>query len=199
MLLRRPTSLLLLCSIIAGISACASIRPLDVGERPIALKDDEGILLVHIDTDWRLGSITAANVGVDKVATDVEPGEHIIFVIAKAGSYRWSRLTGLDSNEYVYFDLNDSRKVFGFTVEAGKLNYPGLLSIKSAGSRGQYLATIRSINRSVMLFNSLKKSHRPLLETFPIHYAGRGSDRVFDLIVNETRRRWISADEKAGK
>lgn len=181
------------------LAGCASVRPLDLSADPPTLEKKEGILAVHITTDVALESVDTS---AGTVARDVPPGDHVYFVAATAGSYRWTRfIRSAHFYRYLYrLDTRDER--LGFDVEAGSINYPGTLVVKRLPSRsadgfvirGNQWLGIRTANRSAQAFRALERQHPCWLDAFPLRYAGSSRDEFLARYLELRRRRSVTSD-----
>lgn len=170
-----------LCIAIVSISAaclsgCANLRPFDA-TLPTTLNDDEGILVIHVVSNVKIASIKATG-GV--LAEGVEPGDHVILLAAKEGSYRWDhvdrKVRGWDVRYHLWPDrLNRDEE---FTVKRGQLNYPGSLKLHARG-RWFYME-IRAYNQSAMMYRELTKRHPELMQTMTLRYAGTDRDEFLE-------------------
>ncbi len=103
------------------------------------LDDGEGWLAVLIDNDADLSSVRFDGPGLfgDGLVKDLGDGRNVRVLRAKAGKYRWSMLNR--PSQYInqagmYFNVPRNAQ-FEFTVEAGKLNYPGNFIVRTTGLR----------------------------------------------------------------
>ena len=74
--------LLLLCG-------CVSVEPLQ-GDTPPVLGTDEGILVLHIESEVQLDRIVF-DTSVPLVR-NLPPGEHLLLFVVTAGGHRWSEV-----------------------------------------------------------------------------------------------------------
>ena len=74
--------------------ACeTTVRPLAPRpEPPEALGEDQGLLFLHVKTEARIAELEISAVNAYRVAANLEPGEHFLFVPIEAGTYTWFRL-----------------------------------------------------------------------------------------------------------
>lgn len=195
----RPPVFFLLASVLVGVTlSCASSAPprtpINAGA-PLEMAAGEGILIVQIDTDLPLASVDLRS---GRVATNLPSGQHLWLVRAKAGSDEWARFkvdVGGGSTQSVSVGRADVRfdDEFEFDVEAGKVNYPGELIVRSAGWSGNtQRLRVRNRNHSAMAVRRLRKRHGAELDQLPLRYGGRSED---EFLSYYTRIR----DEVAGK
>lgn len=186
------------------LSACASTPPQAVTPGPfVPLADDEAFLVVHIDTAYGVEKIDAGRI---PIARDLQPGSYLWLVRVDAGRYRWSAVRlaaqsiGSDTLRLKATSETKERE-FEFTVEPGKLNYPGHLVIEPI-SEGDSIASgveIRNRNHSAMAVRALLASHPELLAAHPIHYAGTSEDGFLDFYTRERDRVRRSEPKRAAR
>lgn len=158
------------CTLLA--LGCSSYRTLDYDGGPVPLHGNEGILVLHLDTDVYIERLRVSGYAV---GGPFEPGVHTWLVAARIGTHRFSG-----------FELNDrgwgSRWVFPglrdeltFEVRPGRVSYPGLLEIRLGGR-----SSARIVNRSASVLPELAEKYGDLLARYPVRYTGRGKDRFFE-------------------
>ena len=185
-----------------ALAACASPRPIPVvlPDRPLSLAENEGLLIVQIDTNSNVQRISA---GARVISENLPKGQHIWIASLPAGRYAWSEVriefVGL-RNSYrpgQFKGLNEHE--FEFDVVAGQINYPGELVIRTdpdsyhfevyRGRSGYYWdISIRNRNHSAMAIRSLLKSHSTLLDGYAVRYAGSSGDGFLDYYTREKAR-----------
>lgn len=158
----------------------------------IELGENEGLLILHVDTDVELERVSLRS---DVVATDLPAGDHLWIVRMPAKRFSWqrisfgkeagrrrdvlvTRLEGVDDDE------------FEFDVLAGHINYPGTLIVRSTSVPGwqRGWVWIRNRNHSAMAIRALLKSHPRLLESMPIRYGGTSGDEFLQFYTEERNR-----------
>ncbi len=156
---------------------CAPLQPIDSG-RPVELSSEQGLLIVDIDTELpiRLLRMTSAS-----PLRDIEQGRHVWMVRLRAGDYRWRELridrSGIRGPPVRYEIPRDEE--YDFSVEAGKINYPGQLSIRRARVTYGYWGPdliIRNRNRLGMALRALRATHEQRLHEHPLTRSGRSED-----------------------
>ena len=180
----------LVCLLLIG---CANTRPLDPAAGPIDLAPNEGILVLHIRTQVRLAAIQVAGASPQEVANDLPAGEHLWFLAAAPGEYRWRRIERDFGRVLYYWHVPASYDEWSFTVEAGRINYPGVLEIE--GREGVPILEMRSFNRSAIAHAELMRRYPLLLERFPMRYAGSRRDDFLDHYLRAVR---AAAAEEVG-
>ena len=168
----------LISSCVAAWAGCASFRPVEPANGPVSLGRTEGLLVLHVDTDIPLGSIAISGA---TAARNLPVGVHTRLVAAPAGSYRWDHIVPLDRGRGLRFMLPTFDDDWLFHVDAGRINYPGLLVVRK-GPPG--LVVIRmgiyTTNRSGMMLRRFERAYPALLEQFPMKYTGRGRDEFLE-------------------
>lgn len=157
---------------IVALQGCVSARALDP-RTAFQLDENEGILVLHVDSQFRVKRL-ASTAGI--LAEGLDAGEHIRFFVAPSGRYSWTELRRTsDSGGYYRYRFRSDRNEF--TVEAGKINYPGLLKL-SRDQRRTWIY-VAFLNRSSAILTRLEQQHPELLDRYPIHYSGPGRDDFF--------------------
>jgi len=168
-----------------------------VGGRPLA--EDEGLLIIQIDTDIPLEAISFDR---GPVAENLPKGRHLWMVRARAGHYSWNRIQmGVETGKRRSLDLDDYRYLmrvedwvwddeYEFDVVAAEINYPGELIIRSDVILRSVGAgySVRNRNHSAMAIRELQKTHAATLRMYPLRYTGAGEDGFLDY-YSRTRER----------
>ena len=184
-----PLSVILLfpALVLVGVLGCATlIVPIDASG-PIELAPDEALLIIHIDTDVALKNLVLNN---HSVAQSLGKGRHVWMVRIREGSYRWQRVeVGSGRHLNLRFELEPDEEL-RFKVEAGKVNYPGELMIRSGTlSRwGDGALIVRNRNHSAMAVRELRGSYDSILRSFPLHYAGLSGDGFLEYYMRKRER-----------
>ncbi len=109
---------------------CAPLQPIDPGQ-PVELSSKQGLLIVDIDTELPIRLLLMDS---GYALRDIEQGRQVWMVRLRAGEYRWRELridrSGTRGSAVRYTIRRDEE--YDFSVEAGKINYPGQLSIRRA-------------------------------------------------------------------
>ena len=191
----RSVPLLFPMLILAGAIGCAArpVTPIDPSG-PIELAPNEALLILHIDTDIALRSLTLSN---RSVAHSLGKGRHVWMVRVPEGDYRWKSIEIRGRQRGSAQILLESDEELSFVVEAGKINYPGELAIRSSAlSRwGAGEVIVRNRNHSAMAVRELKGSYDALLSAFPLHYAGLSGDGFLEYY---SKKRGGPAAESSG-
>lgn len=171
-------SAVLVCHRLAAATAlcvalgCTTARPILPGADP-GLRDGEGLLVLDLVSDVRISSLACSGV---RAAHDLPPGEHLVLLAIKAGSYRWNRVAFGGPQVKLLLDFG-RKEPWSFRVEAGRISYPGQLVFRGAELLWTaHRMEARSINRSAMVFQRLRKLYPELLARYPIRYTGRRRD-----------------------
>lgn len=184
-------------------SSCAKAPLQAVTPGPFEpLAEGEGFLVVHVDTTYAIEKLDAGSIAI---ARDLQPGAYLWLVRAKEGRYRWSgvRLAAQTvGSSTIRLEAVSATKEeeFEFTVEPGRINYPGHLVIGSDAETSGIAAgiEIRHRNRSAMAVRKLLRSHPDLMAAFPIHYSGTSEDEFLDYYTRERDRLARAGAKEAG-
>lgn len=165
----RPLTFLSLAIVVcsAELLACAPMTPL-VPHEFEGLAPDEGIVLFFIESNRSLQEISIAH---RQKLRGIMMGSEVRVMVARAGSYRWDGAVEprpMGSARF-RFQWDDSAR---FEVEAGKVNYPGHLSLTFAGN----VLYVRVLNRSSEALDYLENSEPWLLDAFPVTFSGSSRD-----------------------
>ena len=190
-----------------ALAGCGSTRPIPVvfPGLPLSLAEDQGLLIVQIDTNSSIQRISA---GASVVSENLPKGRHIWIASLPSGRYAWSEVRiEFQGIRQIYRPgqfkrLNEHE--FEFDVVAGQINYPGELMIRTdpgsyhfdvyRGRAGYFWdISIRNRNHSAMAIRSLMKSHAMLLDEYPVRYAGSSGDGFLDFYGKEKARVRTSA------
>jgi len=190
---------LLLGVLLAG---CTTIRfqPVDP-TLPIALTENEGLLIVHIDTDREILRLGLSAARIDE---RIAKGRHIWITRAKAGSYSWQSVTLADkraSGERFRLDRKayPRPKELDFVVEPGVINYAGELIIRFVSQRGlRQWISVRHRNHAAMALRELPKSFAGILDAYPLRSAGTGDDAFLEFWSSERERIRREASDSDG-
>ncbi len=186
--LPRSVILLFPTLILVGIFGCAMplVVPIDASG-PIELAPNEALLIIHIDTDIALEKLVLNN---RPVAQSLGKGRHVWMVRVPEGSYRWKRIESGNPLRNRLKYMLESDEELGFEVEAGKINYPGELAIRSGTMSRWGVGTliVRNRNHSAMAVRELRGSYDSILRSFPLHYAGLSGDGFLEYYMRKRER-----------
>lgn len=169
------------------LAACASgIRPLD-SSAAATLAQDEGLLILHVDTDRPIDGVQLNGV---TIASGVPAGNRVWLVRADTGAHRWTalRLTGPDGRSRAHRLTPDDE--FRFDVEPGSVNYGGTLVVRSVGGP----LTARNRNRAAMAIRMLGVRDAALVASHPLRSGARSEDGFLDHYDRERERAQESRD-----
>ena len=154
-------------TLIACAVGCVSVRPL---EPDGVVRANEGLLVIQVWTEVPIRSISISGASLPlKLAR----GTHLLLVAVSAGWHHWSGLS-------VELSTSDSRQgetvrlsyretpEFRFRVEAGRVNYPGMLEVYDQW----WTAGLRSVDRAAMAIEEIRSRFPSLLDRYPLVYAG---------------------------
>lgn len=172
----RAWTWLLLAAALALPATAAAITRVDDGD-PVALRPDEGLLVLSIDTDINIDRVQFRDVARRFTSgTSINrprKGQTFRLFRVRAGEYQWSRATLLDLYSYRSWVDFTGNAEFRFKVEAGRINYPGdlILRTNEVGRVGTHLA-----NRSLPVLDWLRGAHPQAWASLPFAYAGEYPD-----------------------
>jgi hypothetical protein len=172
--------------ILVGALGCAVSRivPIDASG-PIELTPGEALLIIHIDTEVALESLVLNS---RPIAWSLGKGRHIWMIRVREGRYRWKRIEiRNDRPRRLKYQLERDEEL-GFEVKAGKINYPGELSIRP-GSPSRWSGEtliVRNRNHSAMAVRELRGAYDALLRSFPLHYAGASGDGFLEFYAEKS-------------
>jgi len=120
-------------------------------------------------------------------------------VRVREGRYRWKQVEigSQPRNRMKYLLESDDELIFD--VEAGKINYPGELVIRSGGLSRWAVGPLndRNRNHSAMAVRELRDSYGPLLRAFPLHYAGLSGDGFLEYYMKQRERPSVESNGAA--
>lgn len=153
--------------------ACAGPppRPVPFG-MPVELAEDEGLLVVQVDSEIAIESLWLDRV---RVSDGLPSGQHLWLIVLKAGDYRWKEIRfGADgrSNHRHVFDREDDYRM---DVVAGHINYPGELVVRTQGG-----IEVRNRNHAGMAVRRLQSLAPGLIRSIPLRHAGASGDTFLD-------------------
>ena len=143
-----------------GTAGCVSIRPVEPGTLP-RLGKDEGMLVVHVDTNTPIESL---DFGWQRVLLDVGRGEHIVLMVVERGSYRWTALR-MPNTSTSRLPGSDACR---FAVEPGRINFIGTLLVVRSGFRLEK----RCIDRTASGLRLLQEQYPGVVGLFAPTYSG---------------------------
>lgn len=154
-----------------------AMREITAGKAP-KLAADEGLVVFAVDTDTRVSNVQIgrADGGTAEVLNYFDVGRSMRLYAAKAGDYEWSKvvLTTVDSR-YV-FDI--AKPEFRFSVQAGKIVYPGELVMRPSSLMRSY---IQVHNRGLTAMDWLEATHPSVYASLEFQYAGYYPDSFPDV------------------
>lgn len=181
-------------AVIASAIGCASPhpRPIQPGE---VLRPDEGLLVLHLRTERPLRSLAISG---SSFPLEVGTGTHLLLIAVSAGSYRWSAL-GTPSNA----EDPESETVellfpygaeFRFRIEAGRINYAGMLEVGYV----DWGVGVRSVERTALALEEIRSRFPKLLEQYPIVYSGAVRDVFLErYLAAQSARKTAGVSETA--
>jgi len=150
------------------VLGCASARPI-TADGPIELKGNQGILVVHVDSDFPIRRLRF-DFQAD-AATDLAAGQYVALLVVPAGNYRWTTIEVPTDTGDTYYQFRMRRNAdWSFKVEAGRINYPGEIIVR--GSRRDLLRERRiyawTANRPALALDRLRASYSAVLNQHPL-------------------------------
>ncbi len=136
----------LFCGVLlAGVAATATAKQ-RANDAPEPLGPDEGWLALVVDNGIGATSVRIDGPGLaDGLAGELAGGRNLRLLRFPAGTYRWSMVNRPNWWKREYFSL-ERHPGLEFRVEAGAVNYPGDLVLRSAGPKA---ALFYRVNRSL--------------------------------------------------
>lgn len=127
--------------------------------------------MLHVRTERPLRSLSISG---SSFPLEVGRGTHLLLIAVSAGSYRWSSL-GTPSNTedresetvQLLFPYGDE---FRFRIEAGRINYAGMLEVGYL----EWNVSVRSVDRTALALEEIRSRFPSLLEQYSIVYSGPG-------------------------
>ena len=162
--------LVVLCGL-ASFAAQASMREIKP-EDAIALKPGEGLVLMAVDTSVDVAMVRMNRDGKlfgSGVMRDLKEGRNFRLYAVQAGTYEWRELQLAFGFRYTLSDDED----FRFTVEPGRITYPGDLLFRP---RSFWRARFASTNRSLAAIDWMQKTHPAIYAQYPLAFSGRYPD-----------------------
>lgn len=168
---------LLACLAASGPARAAGMYPLESGESP-ALDDDEGLLLVSIDTKFPLEAVYMKQEGAvlnSRVLKNVPVGRTSALVRVTAGRYVWDtlRIGNWGRSSYWRDYQLDKDPESSFDVRAGAINYPGDLVVRPISANYSH---IQRMDHALLAIDWLESAFPGLVETRPLVYSGPYAD-----------------------
>jgi dipeptidyl aminopeptidase/acylaminoacyl peptidase len=156
--------------LLAATTASARDFLVKPGETP-ELREGEGLVLVSIDTDLAVHSLTvrgASRAFSGGKLSDIGEGHTAGLYVMPAGQYRWDRL----SLGWWRWSLRENPE-FVFEVKPGKLSYAGDLVFRGA-------SRFHVANRGLRALDWLEENHPALLARHGMTYVGHYPDAFPD-------------------
>lgn len=166
--------------LITLLSGCVSVKD-DASRPPETLVPGQGMVVLVIDSDvsfQRLKFKRPGDVFETVAAMDVPSGRSVRFISLPPGSYYWDRIEFETSYNFShYVDFNDGSENLTFTVQAGKISYPGDLLIHRASS-GNY--AVKELDHAAMVLSDINEQEKDLIAKYGIAYTGKGRDKFYE-------------------
>jgi len=161
----------LVLALLASAGAQARVQRIKPGQVP-TLAADEGLLVVGVDSNMPLARVRLRKDGAifgGGNLLDLPEGRSLHLYVLPAGRYEWSELHPFSFFKYTL----GHEPEFEFTVEAGKINYPGDLQFRA---RTVHDSLFHISNRGLGVIDWLDKEHPALAARFELGYVGHYPD-----------------------
>lgn len=152
-----------------------AVDRLDPGDLP-KLKEDEGLLVVSVDTSAALGSVKFLRVGTffgGDVLSHVPAGRTIQLYVVPAGRYQWVKVNLVDAFRWSSILTLSDDPEYTFDVKAGQITYAGELVLRPMGL---FKSRVRVANRSLPVIDWLQEKFPELYKRYSFVYSGHYSD-----------------------
>lgn len=163
-------------ALLAALCGCATTRPIP-SDGPVSLRENEGIVILHVDTDTAISSISISGL---RVLQNLPRGRHVALQVLTAGSYSFSTLRTGNDYRYPLFRMAEERLYF--KVEPGKINYPGLLFIRRTSLWPGRSLHVRSFSRAGQALSELLDRYPQILDRYPIVNGRVNRDDFLELL-----------------
>ena len=185
----------------ATVTGCSTLVVRVDPSQPVALADDEGLLVLQIDTDLEIEKIALRGLVIDE---PIVPGRHLWVARVQAGSYSWRSIRiggdGRYPGNYRIRRRNYSRsEEIEFEIEPGVLNYVGDAIIRKGEVtfRGSWIS-VRVRNHAAMALRQIERDYPDLLGRIAIRTAETGNDSFFEYYATERARLELEASRSEG-
>ena len=175
------------------LAGCATTLEVVEPGVPVPLGEGEAFLIIHIDTDVQLKNVSLES---GTIASQLPAGDHLWIIRTRARRSGWKRIDLEKEGNYrphLFVGQMDvlNEDEFEFEIKAGAINYPGTLIVRTKNTFPAwpvYAISVRNRNHSAMAVRALLETHRSLLESLPIRYAGSRGDEFLDFYTQERDR-----------
>ena len=175
------------------LAGCATTLEVVEPGVPAQLGEGEAFLIIHIDTDVQLKNVSLES---GTIASQLPAGDHLWIIRTRARRSGWKRINLEKEGSYRrHFAVGQmdvfNEDEFEFEIKAGAINYPGSLIVRTKNTFPAwpvYAISFRNRNHSAMAIRALLETHRSLLESLPIRYAGPRGDGFLDFYTRERDR-----------
>lgn len=167
----------------AASHVAARTRAIDPGEMP-TLGEDEGLLVVAVDSSMDLASVSVKKDGKlfgSGTLANLKAGRTSRLYAVPAGTYEWDQVR-LFAN--IHYELKSDVE-YRFEVPPGKITYSGDLVFRP---RGLLRADIQVTNRGLKAIDWLEANHADLAKRYPFAYSGHYPD-PFPAFYRQARSR----------
>jgi hypothetical protein len=179
-LLFDKTCAVFVALIVISLSGCVSVKD-DASLPPETITADQGMVALVIDSNvsfQRLKFKRPGDVFETVAAMNVPSGRSVRFISLPPGSYYWDRLEFETSYNFShYVDFKDGAENLKFTVQAGKISYPGDVLIRRTNS-GNY--EVKELDHAAMLLSDINEQEKDLIARYGVVYTGKGRDKFYE-------------------
>lgn len=168
---RHGVTAMLILSCFAFAADALALSKVGPGSMP-KLTDNEGLLLVAVDTNISLGAVHVRKDGkmLDAgVLSRLPAGRTLRLFTAPAGHYRFSEIAPFSVFRY---KLSNNPE-YEFDVQPGRITYVGDLVFRPTGF---FSADIRIANRGLTALDWLEAEHPAVFQRYPFAYVGHYPD-----------------------
>ena len=147
-----------------------------------AMRSGEGLWLAVIKSDSFIQSAKITRRGSlvgSQTLWNIEPGSYVRLVSLKEGVYGWKDLQWGSGPFKRWIDLTGDDKLF--EIKRGKLNYAGVLDVRSGG-QGYY---IELRDRLTVVVSLLEERMPDLLEDFEVANGLNPNDQFIDFYIEQ--------------
>lgn len=190
---RRCLAGLVLGAVIFGLGCAAKVSRIANPDGEIELADNEGLVVLHVDSEVELKSIQWYRVSIPG---PIKPGKSLWVARAPADKYHWHGVVvqgspGYDGRYRIDPSKYSRETELDIEIRPGVVNYIGELIIDKASSQGWYRGAalyVRVRNHAAATFREIERLHPTLLDRFDIHFAGASNDPFLEFYQEERRR-----------
>ncbi len=173
---------LLFSALLLFISGCAT-RVISLKEdKDIHLQEDEGYLLLAVDTSIDLNKIfITGEKNIMLTEQDLEAGTNYILINLPAGNYEFEKI-----NLNSYWRLTLKQDIWDFQVKSNAISYIGHFKFKNFFSG--FTTKLALENKSTDALEFMEEKFPKILATKAMIYGRVEQDRFFELVAREAAK-----------